>query len=64
MLREKVSREHRSLKEQELATGPRASHGYGGKFGVEQGRMDKVSRRPAAWPALSAHRRRPASHPP
>ncbi|ELK38285.1 Src substrate cortactin [Myotis davidii] len=40
-LRENVYQEHRSLKEKELATGPRASHGYGGKFGVEQDRMDK-----------------------
>ncbi|KAM6159466.1 src substrate cortactin [Rhynchocyon petersi] len=40
-LRENVSQEHQSLKEKELETGPRASHGYGGKFGVEQDRMDK-----------------------
>lgn len=40
-LRENVFQEHQSLKEQELETGPRASHGYGGKFGVEQDRMDK-----------------------
>ncbi|XP_006861102.1 PREDICTED: src substrate cortactin [Chrysochloris asiatica] len=40
-LRENVSQEHRSLKERELETGPKASHGYGGKFGVEQDRMDK-----------------------
>lgn len=45
-LRENVYQEHRSLKEKELATGPRASHGYGGKFGVEQDRMDKVSAGP------------------
>lgn len=35
--------EHQNLKEKELETGPKASHGYGGKFGVEQDRMDKVS---------------------
>ncbi|KAM4018148.1 src substrate cortactin isoform 2-T2 [Anomaloglossus baeobatrachus] len=40
-LRENVSQEHKSLKEQELDEGPKASHGYGGKFGVEQDRMDK-----------------------
>lgn len=38
-----MSREHQTLKEKELQTGPKASHGYGGKFGVEQDRMDKVS---------------------
>lgn len=45
-LRENVFQEHQTLKEKELETGPRASHGYGGKFGVEQDRMDKVSARP------------------
>ncbi|KAG8438297.1 hypothetical protein GDO86_008830 [Hymenochirus boettgeri] len=40
-LRENVSQEHQSLKEQELESGPKASHGYGGKFGVEKDRMDK-----------------------
>lgn len=40
-LRETVSTEHTKLKEQELATMPKASHGYGGKFGVQQDRMDK-----------------------
>ncbi|XP_073514908.1 src substrate cortactin isoform X2 [Phyllobates terribilis] len=40
-LRENVSQEHKSLKEQELDEGPKASHGYGGRFGVEQDRMDK-----------------------
>uniref|UniRef100_A0A287B8E9 Src substrate cortactin n=2 Tax=Sus scrofa TaxID=9823 RepID=A0A287B8E9_PIG len=40
-LRENVFQEHQTLKEKELETGPRASHGYGGKFGVEQDRMDK-----------------------
>lgn len=42
-LRENVFQEHQNLKERELQTGPKASHGYGGKFGVEQDRMDKVS---------------------
>nr|AAC08424.1 cortactin isoform C [Rattus norvegicus] len=40
-LRENVFQEHQTLKENELETGPKASHGYGGKFGVEQDRMDK-----------------------
>lgn len=57
-LRENVFQEHQTLKEKELETGPRASHGYGGKFGVEQDRMDKVggggacgSRRARGWRA-------------
>ncbi|XP_043561258.1 src substrate cortactin-like [Chiloscyllium plagiosum] len=41
-LRENVSQEHKSLKQKELADGPKASHGYGGKFGVQDDRMDKV----------------------
>ncbi|XP_077570140.1 src substrate cortactin-like [Stigmatopora nigra] len=40
-LRETVSTEHTSLKQQELNNMPKASHGYGGKFGVQQDRMDK-----------------------
>ncbi|XP_045888228.1 src substrate protein p85-like isoform X4 [Micropterus dolomieu] len=40
-LRETVSTEHTSLKKKELDTMPKASHGYGGKFGVQQDRMDK-----------------------
>ncbi|XP_051885433.1 src substrate cortactin-like isoform X2 [Pristis pectinata] len=40
-LRENVSQEHKSLKQKELADGPNASHGYGGKFGVQDDRMDK-----------------------
>uniref|UniRef100_A0A3P8RM17 Cortactin n=1 Tax=Amphiprion percula TaxID=161767 RepID=A0A3P8RM17_AMPPE len=40
-LRETVSTEHTSLKQKELETMPKASHGYGGKFGVQQDRMDK-----------------------
>ncbi|XP_020778264.1 src substrate cortactin isoform X2 [Boleophthalmus pectinirostris] len=40
-LRETVSTEHTKLKEQELDSMPKASHGYGGKFGVQQDRMDK-----------------------
>lgn len=41
-LREKVSTEHTNLKQKELDNMPKASHGYGGKFGVQQDRMDKV----------------------
>lgn len=40
-LRETVSTEHTSLKQKELETMPKASHGYGGKFGVQQDRMDR-----------------------
>lgn len=42
-LRNKVSEEHDRLKKKELESGPKASHGYGGRFGVERDRMDKVS---------------------
>lgn len=41
-LRETVSTEHTTLKQKELETMPNASHGYGGKFGVQNDRMDKV----------------------
>lgn len=51
-LRETVSTEHTSLKQKELETMPKASHGYGGKFGVQQDRMDKV--RGAARRVLTA----------
>ncbi|XP_043943814.1 src substrate cortactin-like [Protopterus annectens] len=40
-LRNKVSAEHDSIKKKELAEGPKASYGYGGKFGTERDRMDK-----------------------
>ncbi|XP_071345949.1 src substrate cortactin isoform X4 [Trachinotus anak] len=40
-LRETVSTEHTSLKQKELDMMPKASHGYGGRFGVQQDRMDK-----------------------
>uniref|UniRef100_A0A3Q2ZQ47 Cortactin n=1 Tax=Kryptolebias marmoratus TaxID=37003 RepID=A0A3Q2ZQ47_KRYMA len=40
-LRETVSTEHTTLKQKELENMPKASHGYGGKFGVQQDRMDK-----------------------
>ncbi|XP_026086917.1 src substrate cortactin-like isoform X2 [Carassius auratus] len=40
-LRQNVSREHEVVKKKELEQGPKASYGYGGKFGVEKDRMDK-----------------------
>uniref|UniRef100_A0AAY5KVR5 SH3 domain-containing protein n=1 Tax=Esox lucius TaxID=8010 RepID=A0AAY5KVR5_ESOLU len=40
-LRENVSSEHSDLRQKELANMPKASDGYGGKFGVQQDRMDK-----------------------
>ncbi|XP_030579990.1 src substrate cortactin isoform X2 [Archocentrus centrarchus] len=40
-LRETVSTEHTKLKQKELENMPKASHGYGGRFGVQQDRMDK-----------------------
>uniref|UniRef100_G3TE00 Hematopoietic lineage cell-specific protein n=1 Tax=Loxodonta africana TaxID=9785 RepID=G3TE00_LOXAF len=40
-LRNKVSEEHGILKKKEMESGPKASHGYGGRFGVERDRMDK-----------------------
>lgn len=42
-LRSKVSEEHEVIKKKELESGPKASYGYGGKFGTEQDRMDKVT---------------------
>ncbi|XP_043726401.1 src substrate cortactin-like isoform X2 [Cervus elaphus] len=42
-LRENVFQEHQTLREKELEMGPKASHSYGGTFGVEQDRMDKLS---------------------
>lgn len=39
-LRKKVAVEHEQLKQKEDT--PKASYGYGGKFGVEKDRMDKV----------------------
>lgn len=43
-LRQKVSHEHEVVKKKELDSGPKASYGYGGKFGVEKDRMDKVAK--------------------
>lgn len=47
-LRQTVSTEHTSLKQQEMDTMPRASYGYGGKFGLQEDRMDKVRHPPPA----------------
>uniref|UniRef100_A0A672ZI47 Src substrate cortactin-like n=1 Tax=Sphaeramia orbicularis TaxID=375764 RepID=A0A672ZI47_9TELE len=41
-LRQKVAVEHEQLKQKEDT--PKASYGYGGKFGVEKDRMDKVAK--------------------
>ncbi|RVE56613.1 hypothetical protein OJAV_G00223220 [Oryzias javanicus] len=40
-LRNKVAAEHEQVKQKEHA--PKASYGYGGKFGVEKDRMDKAA---------------------
>ncbi|XP_077449609.1 src substrate protein p85-like isoform X2 [Stigmatopora argus] len=40
-LRHQVTEEHEQVKHQEKT--PKASYGYGGKFGVERDRMDKVA---------------------
>lgn len=42
-LRSKVSEEHEVIKKKELESGPKASYGYGGKFGTERDRMDKCA---------------------
>lgn len=41
-LRQNVSKEHEVVKKKEMDQGAKASYGYGGKFGVEKDRMDKV----------------------
>ncbi|XP_065605287.1 hematopoietic lineage cell-specific protein isoform X3 [Cyrtonyx montezumae] len=42
-LRSRVSEEHEVIKKKELESGPKASYGYGGKFGTERDRMDKCA---------------------
>ncbi|NWT05581.1 HCLS1 protein, partial [Mionectes macconnelli] len=42
-LRSKVSEEHEVIKKKEMEAGPKASYGYGGKFGTERDRMDKCA---------------------
>ncbi|GCB83886.1 hypothetical protein scyTo_0024649, partial [Scyliorhinus torazame] len=41
-LRQNVSKDHETIKKKELEQGAKASYGYGGKFGVQKDRMDKV----------------------
>jgi cortactin len=41
-LRQNVQQDYQKVKTEELESGPKASYGYGGKFGVQQDRMDKV----------------------
>lgn len=41
-LRQNVTSDHSKLKKDEFDKGPQSSYGYGGKFGVEKDRMDKV----------------------
>lgn len=45
-LRKKVAVEHEQVKQKDHT--PKASYGYGGKFGVEKDRMDKVDH-PVRW---------------
>lgn len=40
-LREQTTKEDLELKKKIMAEGPQASYGYGGKFGVQEDRMDK-----------------------
>lgn len=42
-LRENVQKDYKDVKQKELESGPKASYGYGGKFGVQKDRMDSVS---------------------
>lgn len=41
-LRENVQNDDAAVKQKEMESGPKASYGYGGKFGVQKDRMDKV----------------------
>lgn len=41
-LRQNVQQDYEQVKTKELESGPKASYGYGGKFGVQKDRMDKV----------------------
>lgn len=51
-----MASEHEQVKKKELDEGPKASFGYGGKFGVEKDRMDRVGYGGASSPDLQAHR--------
>lgn len=44
-LREQVKTEDAGVKKKQFESGPKASHGYGGQFGVENEKMDKVDSR-------------------
>ena len=41
-LRTDVQKDYTEVKKKEAEAGPKASYGYGGKFGVQQDRMDTV----------------------
>lgn len=41
-LREQVKTEDKDVKKKSYEAGPKASFGYGGQFGVEKDKMDKV----------------------
>ena len=41
-LRTDVQKDYSEIKKKELESGPKASYGYGGKFGVQKDRMDQV----------------------
>ncbi len=41
-LRENIKSEDANIKQKQYEAGPKASEGYGGKFGVMKDRMDKV----------------------
>ena len=42
-LRTDVQKDYSEVKAKEADAAPKASYGYGGKFGVQQDRMDNVS---------------------
>ena len=43
-LRTDVQKDYSEVKKKEAESAPKASYGYGGKFGVQQDRMDQVCR--------------------
>merc|ERR1719494_548768 len=54
-LRAGVASDHAKVKKDELDKGPKASYGYGGKFGVEKDKMDKSALGHDHQEALSQH---------
>lgn len=42
-LRQGVQSDHAQKKKEEFESGPKASYGYGGQFGVQKDRMDQVA---------------------